>query len=349
MFYLCDSKGVEQGPFSGEQVKQWVREKHCNIFTPAKRAGEKTWKMIGSFTDLSVTRDAPMPPAFKRAKTQAAPAHPAANSLSDTNNLPQTNTTTSIAPTATVTARIATAPISAAAPQPPPEPVVETSPTKFPEHPPLHAVGPATTFPHEPLPNTAGSYLYAQARALKAKAQAGAKVASNGSDAASRLPSADASATSVPPPLPPIVSSSLNITAHGTFVKKRVGAMTHYGQFRGKGSISLADDSITFEGKHVYSLGARWGFGLAFFFISLILTLGMFAPGFILIYLVVEYLWLKRARITVPLSAIKAIALDPAGKLLAIDFPSDSAASPAVLKCAEAEVIHNHLRTKYPA
>jgi hypothetical protein len=135
------------------------------------------------------------------------------------------------------------------------------------------------------------------------------------------------------------------VIVQGRFRKARVRPLKKYGQYRGRGQLEVGPNVVTIRGKHVYSLGARWGLGLTLFFGSLILTMGAFAPGFILIYLIVEYWWLKKEDRTVLFSSITGVALDATRQLLAIEFLTYDGGSAVVLKSPEASTTFQALQS----
>src|SRR5689334_7505587 len=94
--------------------------------------------------------------------------------------------------------------------------------------------------------------------------------------------------------------------ASGSFVKERVRGMRKHGQYRGAGTIEVLDSGVALTGKHVFSLGQRWLFGILISVGLVIATAGMFAPGIIFLYPIVEYVWLKRGEQIVPFDRVEA-------------------------------------------
>lgn len=125
---------------------------------------------------------------------------------------------------------------------------------------------------------------------------------------------------------------STNVVAEGHFEKRLARPAKQYGQYRGPGLLEVDDAGLRIVGKHVHSLRARWGFGLALVFGSLVLTLGAFAPGFLLVYPIVEYWWLKREELHVPFSAITGVGVDESQTTVAVSFDGHPWCSPVVLK-----------------
>lgn len=334
MFLVRDPQGIEHGPFSTEQVKQWVLEKRYDIFTPAKRIGEDRWKMIGSFVDLSVTRGitaqklhapvrrqpaaaapAPMPPDIVPKQPEPLPAKP------------EDQTPPQVQPAIAEPAVAPPAPAPGPAPVPPetPPPAPEPATTNPPQTPsasePHSAPGPTPASTPPPLPATDASPananpLYARAAAIKRLRQM-----TESSKTHSPLPTNDA--------------SRISMNVSGKFVKRRVGAFTQFGQYRGQGSMSIQDGSLTISGRHVHTLGKRWGIGAALFIVPCVLTLGLFTPGAILIYLALEYLILKKEPVTVPFASITGVATDSKRNIVAVEFSGHQYMSPAVMRCVE--------------
>ena len=141
------------------------------------------------------------------------------------------------------------------------------------------------------------------------------------------------------------IAPTLPGTASGTFVKKRVRGMRKHGQYRGIGAISVSQHGIGISGRHVYSLGQRWLFGGGLAIGILILTAGMFAPGILLLYPVVEYLWLKKGDQLVTFDRVEAYNTVPEESLIAIEFRGTPWETPVVLKTPEWQVIYDALST----
>ena len=123
----------------------------------------------------------------------------------------------------------------------------------------------------------------------------------------------------------------------GKFRKVKVSPFDRHGQYRGEGSIQLIPEGLKISGRHVFTMGARWGIGLGLFFGSLILTVaatgggGYCAPGFIPIYFLVEYFLLKREEILVPYSKIKRLGADERHALVGIEFEGEPNCTPVAL------------------
>jgi hypothetical protein len=145
--------------------------------------------------------------------------------------------------------------------------------------------------------------------------------------------------------VPALKGGANTIIAEGRFVKKRVQPMKKHGLYRGNGRLEVSEAGLTVVGKHVYSLGARWGLGLAIVFGCLILTAGAFAPGFLLIYPIVEYWWLKKEELQVPFSAITGIETSVPTELVAITFEGYPWCSPVVLKSTDFQAVADALRS----
>ena len=147
-------------------------------------------------------------------------------------------------------------------------------------------------------------------------------------------------------PVTPTVSRTK--TFSGKFRKVKIKPLRNFGNYRGQGTIEVSDDSLRIYGRHVLSMGARWGIGLALFFGFLILTLGMFAPGIIPLYLIMEYVWLKREDIKVPFSNVIHYVSSPKKSLVGIDFHGDKYCRPVVLRSENWQELLAMLRQKMP-
>jgi hypothetical protein len=142
---------------------------------------------------------------------------------------------------------------------------------------------------------------------------------------------------------PPIIE-----TFYGKFRKVRMKPFKAYGNYRGEGRIEFTGDGLRICGRHVMSMGARWGIGLALFFGLLVLTMGTFAPGVIPLYLILEYVWLKREDTTVPFCNVIGYASDPKRSLVGIDFHGPEWCRPVVLKSERWQELAAMLRQKMP-
>lgn len=127
--------------------------------------------------------------------------------------------------------------------------------------------------------------------------------------------------------------------AAGSFKKHLLPSLKQYGQYRGAGLLEVTETGLKVSGKHVYSLRARWTFGIAIFVGVLVVTLGTFAPGFLLIYPIVEFWWLKREDLDVPFASITGVGFDQATEMVAVSFDGHPWCSPVVLKSPDAKVI----------
>lgn len=75
----------------------------------------------------------------------------------------------------------------------------------------------------------------------------------------------------------------------------------------------------------------------------LIVTMGTFAPGILLLYPVVEYLWLRKGDQLVPFDRVETYNAVPEKSLIAIQFRGTPWESPAVLRTPEWRVIYDEL------
>jgi hypothetical protein len=103
-----------------------------------------------------------------------------------------------------------------------------------------------------------------------------------------------------------------------------------YGRYRGNGTITINNDGIIIEGRHVFSLGARWGIAIIIAVASAIVTLGSVVLGIIPIYLLVEFAILKREKVTIAWDKLRKFAVDTKNHLISIDFVGPEWTSPAV-------------------
>ena len=148
--------------------------------------------------------------------------------------------------------------------------------------------------------------------------------------------------------------SPAGVVASGKFRKVAVRPITVKGRYRGKGIMQIDEQGIKIFGRHVFSLGARWGIALGIFFGSLIITMAMtggagyFAPGLIPLYFLMEYGILKRENISIPYSALKGYAADPRGNLIAVTFEGSTLCTPAVLRTENWREVLRTLREKVP-
>jgi hypothetical protein len=136
--------------------------------------------------------------------------------------------------------------------------------------------------------------------------------------------------------------------ANGSFVKVRVNGMRKHGQYRGAGSIEVLDSGVALTGKHVFSLGQRWLFGILLSVGIVILTAGMFAPGIILLYPVVEYVWLKRGDQIVTFDRVEAYNAVPEKNVIAIQFKGTPWEAPAVMRTPDWQSVYDALWQHVP-
>ena len=137
-------------------------------------------------------------------------------------------------------------------------------------------------------------------------------------------------------------------SAGGKFVKQLVRGMRKHGQYRGNGSLEVTPSGIQIIGKHVYSLGQRWTFGLIVAIGVFVLTFGTLAPGILLIYPVVEYLWLKKGNQLVAFDRVIAYHAVPEKQLIAIQFSGTPWEAPAVLQTPDWQAVYDALWSHVP-
>jgi hypothetical protein len=142
----------------------------------------------------------------------------------------------------------------------------------------------------------------------------------------------------------------MTVTTEGKFRKVRVKAlgMKQYGRYRGQGKLTIDDEGIKIEGRHVKSIGARWGIGILLVIASAIVTMGAVVLGFIPVYLLVEYAILNRENLSIPWAKVRKYAFVPKQKLVALDFEGPEWTSPAVMRTEDLARIAQALREKAP-
>jgi len=139
----------------------------------------------------------------------------------------------------------------------------------------------------------------------------------------------------------------MNVQADGKFRKVRIKALVKkYGMYRGQGKITLGDDGITIEGRHVKSMGARWGIGILIIITSVILTGGAIVLGIIPVYLLVEYAILTRENVSIPWEKLRNYAVDPKKMLIGLEFDGPDWTSPAVLRTEQFQNVIAELRSR---
>jgi hypothetical protein len=148
----------------------------------------------------------------------------------------------------------------------------------------------------------------------------------------------------------PIKSERMAITTVvlGKFVKVFVAGTRKAGQYRGQGNLQVTETGLKVTGRHVYTLGQRWLFGVGLVFVVALLTAGTFAPGFLLVYAVVEYAWLKKGNQTIPFDRIEAFKSVAKKKLIAIQFTGTEWESPLVLKSDQWRLLDAALASRLP-
>lgn len=134
----------------------------------------------------------------------------------------------------------------------------------------------------------------------------------------------------------------------GKFVKARVRGTKKSGQYRGAGKLQVTASGIEITGSHVYSLGQRWLFGIGLIIASWVLTSGTLAPGILLVYLIVEYLWLKKGNQTVLFDRIEGYKAVPKKSLIAIQFTGTPWESPLVLRSEQWRLVYDALGSRVP-
>ena len=134
----------------------------------------------------------------------------------------------------------------------------------------------------------------------------------------------------------------------GKFVKVWVAGTRKAGQYRGEGNLQITAAGLKITGHHVYTLGQRWAFGLGIVLAGALLTAGRFAPGFLIVYAVVEFAWLKKGDQTISFDRIEAFKSVAKKKLIAIQFTGTPWESPLVLKSDQWRLLDAALASRVP-
>jgi hypothetical protein len=138
--------------------------------------------------------------------------------------------------------------------------------------------------------------------------------------------------------------------ATGKFKKVRVKPLKTYGSYRGSGSVQVGPNGVVVRGKHVRSLGVRILIGVGLFIGSLIATRGAFAPGGILIYLLVEYVFVERGDTSFGWSVIESFAHDAKRQVVEIETSLPAKHERTLsLKTDQHQVLTEELRRYVPA
>ena len=64
MYFLIGADGREYGPFSAEQIRDWVAQGRANAHSRLRRDSDTTWQALkdfAEFADVSVVSAAPRP------------------------------------------------------------------------------------------------------------------------------------------------------------------------------------------------------------------------------------------------------------------------------------------------
>jgi hypothetical protein len=143
---------------------------------------------------------------------------------------------------------------------------------------------------------------------------------------------------------------NVTLTTTGKFHKAQVKAMgmKEYGMYRGNGTLTIDDEGIKIEGRHVKSLGVRVLIGILIVIGSAIATVGAVILGIIPVYLLVEYVILTRENLVIPWARVRKYAFDPKRKRVALDFEGPEWTSPAVLRTPDLARVAQALRERAP-
>jgi hypothetical protein len=148
----------------------------------------------------------------------------------------------------------------------------------------------------------------------------------------------------------PIKSESTATTGVilGKFVKVLVAGTRKAGQYRGQGNLQVTSAGLKITGRHVYTMGQRWLFGIGLVIGTYVVTAGILRLGWLLVYLVVEYAWLKKGHQTIPFDRIEAFKSVAKKKLIAIQFIGTEWESPLVLKSDQWRLLDAALASRIP-
>jgi hypothetical protein len=154
---------------------------------------------------------------------------------------------------------------------------------------------------------------------------------------------------SIPSDRQPPVADPGPVSTQGKFRKVCIKALSNgYGMYRGQGGLAVDHEGITIAGRHVKSLGARWGIGVLLFVGTAICTLGTFAIGIIPIYFLVEYAILNHEHVFIPWAKVRKYAFDRKRQLVGIDFEGPKWTSPTVMRTPDIARVAQALRHNAP-
>ena len=122
------------------------------------------------------------------------------------------------------------------------------------------------------------------------------------------------------------------VKVDGKFRKVKIRQLGRYGMYRGRGSIEIGEEGVKISGSHVYPVGTRWAIGIGICVASAIVTFGYIVLGIIPVYLLVEYVFLKKEEISVPWSSLKQFAAHPSRKLVGLNWDGPKWCNPVALK-----------------
>ena len=114
---------------------------------------------------------------------------------------------------------------------------------------------------------------------------------------------------SIEPPSTPKPLETSGTTLNVTFKRQRVQGISSFGRWRGSGSISFSDKGLTISGKHIQSYGKRLSIALGITVVGMIFTAGAFAPGFLIIYPLLEFVFLDDETIDIPWNGLDSWAI----------------------------------------
>jgi len=137
-------------------------------------------------------------------------------------------------------------------------------------------------------------------------------------------------------------------SADVTFHKIRARPLRRHGLYRGRGRVEVWSDGVAVYGRRVLSVGARAGIACGLVVGSLVLSAGYLVLGIIPIYLLVEYVFLKRHDIFIPTWALKGFTVRPKGRWIGLEFDGWPGCSPLVFRAKNWDEMYRALRHVAP-
>jgi hypothetical protein len=137
-----------------------------------------------------------------------------------------------------------------------------------------------------------------------------------------------------PPPRPVArtVTAGARITVQ--FRKRRLWPMKRFGAFRRQGTVDVAENGLVVDGYHVFPLPVR-----LILYVPFAIVLG---------YLMGEYVVLRRSKLELAWSQVRAFVADPKDGQLAIETDGTHDVNPIVFRSPEWRLVHDALRAATP-